>query len=366
MTKMKKYLKLILVFILILNETPYTNGQNDKRVVSYNTISEHYFSIPYIDGFKKLNDLDYNKMIAQNEEIFTELKIDDQNFPTITKKYLNGMRYENDYENEVSISVTNIQETVLYDDQNQILYRKPNDPNDPFFRTLSDDEIRNFGDFTQMFMVSPSQLMQNLILQNFSVQYIPNRMVLIAINNEMELMIDYRQYIYEVRYFFQRNFYFSKTYQYQKFQGYIIPLMEVNIVQDSLSDQSPYIKTEIIKYKDYQILDENGEPIVSFINKDLVVEKNIVIKPYEPILQREIELKVFPNPTQSSFFIEFPFYMEEEIFLNISNSLGEIIFQKSYSQNEKVEIDLSAYPNGIYFIKCVCDGISKSTKIIKQ
>jgi hypothetical protein len=305
-------------------------------------------------------------MISQNEEIFTEMVIDDQKFPTITKKYLNGMRYQNDYEHEISTSITNKQETILYDDQNQVLSRQPIDPNDPFFRPLSEEEIRNFGVFNQMFEDSPSQLMQNLIRQNFAVQYIPNRRVLIAINNEMELMVDYVKFIYEVRYFYQRNFYFAKTYQYQKYNGYIIPLLEVTIIQDSLSNQTPYIKTEIIKYKDYKILDENGEPLVSFQNEDLVIEKNIVIKPYEPVFQRDVELKVFPNPTQGKFFIEFPFFMEEDIFLSISNSLGDNIFQKSYSQNEKVEIDLSAYPNGIYFIKSVSDGISKFAKIIKQ
>ncbi len=365
-TIMKNYLKTIIVFVVMLYCCYNLHSQQIKRMISYTTVSEHYFSIPYTDDFKKLNDLDYNKMIAQNEEIFTEIVIDDHNFPTITKHYLNGMRYENDYENEVSKSVTNQYETILFDLNDQVLTRQPSDPSDPLFRALSEDEIRNFGLFTQMFRDSPYQMIQNLILQNFSAQYLPNRMVLIAINNDMELMVDYKQYIYEIRYFYQRNFNFSKTYQYQKYNGLIIPLLEVNIVQDSLSNQTPFIKTEIIRYKNYTIINEKGDPIVSYKNPDLVIEKNTIIKPFEPILQRDIELKVFPNPTQSTVSIEFPFYMEEKIFVDISNSLGEIVFQNSYQQNEKVEIDLSTFPNGIYFIKSACDGITKSAKIIKQ
>ena len=363
---MKNDLKFIIVLFVLLFGYNQTEGQQIKRMVSYTTITEHYFSIPYADDFKKLNDLDYNKMVAQNEEINTQIVIDNQNVPLITKKYLNGMRYENDYENEVAKSVTNQNETILYDIYDQVLTTLPNDPNDPLFNALSEDEIRNFGEFTQMFRYSPYQTMQDLIHQNFSVQYIPNRMVLIAINNEMELMVDYRKFIYEIRYFYQHNFNFSKTYQYQKWNGFIIPLMEVNMTQDSLSNQTPFIKTEIVKYKDYTIIDEKGATIISYKNPDLVVEKKIIIQPFEPILQRDIELKVFPNPTQGKVSIEFPFYMEEDVSVDISNSIGKIVYQNSYRQNEKVELDLSSFPNGIYFIKCVCDGITKSAKIIKQ
>lgn len=363
---MKNYLKILIALFVLFNGFNIVQCQHIKRMVSYNTISEHYFSIPYTDDFKKLNDLDYNKMIAQNEEILTEIIIDDQNFPIITKTYLNGMRYENDYENEVSKSVTNQYETILYDRNDHVLTSQPGDPNDPLITALSEDQIRSFGEFTQMFRESPYQMMHNLILQNFSAQYLPSQMVLIAVNNELELMIDYKRYIYEIRYFSQRNFNFSKTYQYQKYNGFIIPLLEVNIIQDSLSNQTPFIKTEIIKYKDYMIIDEKGEPIIFYKNPDLVIEKNVIIKPFEPIVQRNIELKVYPNPTLSKISIEFPFYMEDKIFIDISNSLGEIVFQSSYTQNEKVEIDLSPFPNGIYFIKSNCDGITKSAKIIKQ
>lgn len=363
---MKKYLKLIIVIVAILFGNSFLYGQLVKRMVSYNTISEHFFSIPYTDNFKRLNDLDYNKMIAQNDEIYTEIIIDNQNVPTITKKYLNGMRFDNDYQNEVAISITNQHETILYDNQGQVIANQPGDPNDPLFRPLSEDDIRKFGEFTPMFRESPYQTMQNLILQNFAVQYIPNRMILFAINNDFEIMVDYRKYIYEIRYFYQRNFNFSKTYYYQKFNGFIIPLMEINIFQDSLSNQIPFIKTEIIKYKDYSIIDEKGSSIISYTNPDLEIEKNVMIKPFEPILQRDIELKVFPNPTQSKVSIEFPFYMEENIVVDVYNSLGESVFQNTYLQNEKVEIDMYSFPDGIYFIKCICDGITKSAKIIKQ
>ena len=363
---MKNYLKQFIVFVTLCYSFTNIYGQQFKKMVRYSTVSEHYFSIPYKDHFKELNDFDYNKMIAQNNEIYSEIIIDNQNFPSITTKYLNGMRYENDYENEVSKSVTNRIETILYDAQDHIIISQPNEPDDPFSRALSNDQVDNFGDYTSMFRSSPYQTMQALILQNFRVQYIPSRLILIAVNNDVEITIDYRNYISEIRFFYQRNFNFSKTYQYQRFNGFIIPLLEINTVQDSLSNQTPFIKTEIIKYKEYSILNEKGVPILIFKNPELKIEKEIKIKPFEPISQRDIEMKVYPNPTQNIVTIEFPFYMEEEISVEISNCLGKIIFQKTIAQNEKIEADLTSFPDGIYFVKSVCDGITKSAKIIKQ
>jgi len=73
--------------------------------------------------------------------------------------------------------------------------------------------------------------------------------------------------------------------------------------------------------------------------------------PTKTVEQNNIGIDLFPNPTSSIFTLQTiqPFVNSTIV---ISNTLGEkIIEQKLIS--EKTEIDLSAYPKGIYFVKVI-------------
>ena len=352
--------------MIVLGFVSMAHGQQPKRIVEHHTIVEHYFSIPYTTDFKRLSDLDYNKMEVENKKIHTKIEIDQNNLLTITKSYLNGERYENDYENMISKSISHRGETILFDDRDQVLYRYQSSNNDVLLHPLSEEEIRTYGDFSAPFLMPYPQMSTYFRNNGYHVQYIPNRQTLIAVNREVEIMIDYRNYLYEMRCFHLNNFYYSKTFQYQKWNNYLIPYIEINMIQDSLMDGSPFIKNQMIKYVDYSIIDENGNTLVEYKNKDIEGYKNHTIEPYTVIGQRELELKVYPNPTSDQFAIEFPFFMEESISIEISNTHGKVVYKDQSNNNEKLTIDISSFPNGIYLITCICDGITKTSKIVKQ
>lgn len=363
---MKKQTIIYVGIIFVFGFVSIAYGQQPKRIVAYTTISEHFFSIPYTTEFKRLNDLDYNKMDVEDTKIATEIEIDQNRFITITKRYLNGERFENDYENMISKSITRRDETTLYDHRDQVLYHYQSGANDFLSNPLSEEEIRSYGEFSTGFLTPYQQMAVYLRNNGYNVQYIPGRQTLIAINREVEITIDYKNYFYEMRCFHQNNFYYSRTTQYQKWNNFIIPYIEMNMVQDSLSDGTPFIKSEWIRYLDYSIIDEKGHKIIDYHNPDLEGHKNHHLEPYEEIVPRELELVVFPNPTFDQVTVRFPFYMEEEVTVEISNSLGKTILKKEVLGDTQITIDLSDYLGGIYLIKCISGGITKTAKVIKQ
>jgi len=363
---MKKQTIIYVGIIFVFGFVSIAYGQQPKRKVGYTTLTEHFFSIPNTTEFKRLNDLDYNKMNVEDKRISTEIEIDQNHYITITKRYLNGERYENDYENMISKSISRRDETTLYDKRDQVLYYYQSGANDILSNPLSEEEVRNYGEFSSGFLIPYQQMALYLRNNGYNVQYINGRQTLIAINREVEITIDYRNYLYEMRCFHQNNFYYSTTTQYQKWNNYIIPYIEINMSQDTLSDGSPFMKSEWIRYIDYMIIDEKGNKIIDYHNPDIEGVKNHHLEQYQEITQRDIELKLFPNPTSDYFTIQFPFYMEAKITVEVSNSLGTTIIKKEQLGQDPMSIDLTGYPSGIYLIKCNGDGVTKTAKIVKN
>lgn len=75
-----------------------------------------------------------------------------------------------------------------------------------------------------------------------------------------------------------------------------------------------------------------------------------------------IEFKIYPNPSKGPFIIEIK---EKEFWLSITNVLGEKVY-KAEIKNQKIEIDLSKQPSGVYFINVQTEKGSGTQKIIIQ
>ena len=60
---------------------------------------------------------------------------------------------------------------------------------------------------------------------------------------------------------------------------------------------------------------------------------------------------IYPNPTQGKFTIDLGsslFYIDS---IDIYNLLGQKVYAESNFENEKIEIDLSTMPKGVYFVR---------------
>jgi len=73
---------------------------------------------------------------------------------------------------------------------------------------------------------------------------------------------------------------------------------------------------------------------------------------------------IYPNPSNGLFFLSSPIE-DEEYSIYISNMLGEIIFEERAS-GDKIEIDLTSYPEGMYVVIINSGEEIYSAKLIKR
>ena len=77
------------------------------------------------------------------------------------------------------------------------------------------------------------------------------------------------------------------------------------------------------------------------------------------------EMKVYPNPTSSQFYITLPKHYEK-LNLVIFDVLGNEIIKKEHNNSSHVAIDISTLASGAYFIKIEADQTIFTTKILKK
>ncbi|MBA6154786.1 T9SS type A sorting domain-containing protein, partial [Gelidibacter maritimus] len=64
----------------------------------------------------------------------------------------------------------------------------------------------------------------------------------------------------------------------------------------------------------------------------------------------DFQVKVYPNPVQSNLYIQTN--GQETMFLEIFNSIGQKVFQKTYNKNVSlIKIPLDSFTDGLYFIR---------------
>jgi hypothetical protein len=93
--------------------------------------------------------------------------------------------------------------------------------------------------------------------------------------------------------------------------------------------------------------------ILKYVNTSTVTNVEIITSP---------NLLVYPNPASSFINIKHPY---QEVELNISNSMGEIILKREVMKEESF-VDVSSFPPGIYLIKLVSMNEVAIHKFVKQ
>lgn len=341
--------------------------QLPKKVVSYTTLQQQHFSIPSNIEIGQVNSLDFNKMISQDKTVSTEISIDRMNNPTITTIYHVSPRYFNDYENEITKSVTGNGETILYDYNNNEVRRTRHNPDENMEITLRDEDVKKYGIFNDLFRNNPQLMYNHLYQMGFDVRYLSSSNTLIAISEELEILINFREYIYEIRYFEEEQFLQSVTNYYQDFHGALIPLSSVTCSTSGLEGGIQMLTTTVVTYLEYRVVNEDGKDIVHFISKEEIDPKrNMQIGSFEEVQKRDLKLKVFPNPTTDKLTVMIPFFMENGSTIEILNTAGVTIYKNEQINGNSCEMDVSSLTNGIYLIRCIGNGEQVTTKFIKQ
>ena len=108
---------------------------------------------------------------------------------------------------------------------------------------------------------------------------------------------------------------------------------------------------------------------VNNLGKKLNCEFKIIVEEFNsnfPNTHNSNTIKVYPNPVNDILFIRIS--ENTNIYIELINILGETINKDYIIDGNEIEIDMSSYPDGAYFIKVMCmkDIITKKLIIKKQ
>lgn len=86
--------------------------------------------------------------------------------------------------------------------------------------------------------------------------------------------------------------------------------------------------------------------------------------PVENIINNELEITVFPNPTNSNFYVKTNMENHQEFFVKVYDQLGQLVFNNTASEmGNTIEINSANWSNGIYFIQVLSGNLLKSDRI---
>ena len=356
--KISKVIVLMLLTSIVFAQTP-------KRVVSYSTLVQYHFSVPQQTDLSTVSEYDLTKFSSQDQFISTEISFARDNTPTVTTIYHNTPRYFNDYENEIYKSVTYRGETVLYDHQLNEISRDKVDPNLELEYRFSDDEVDKYGQFEPGFRSDPKLLAEYFFREGMNVRLFTSPTKLVAFNEEVEIVVDYDNYIYETRYFDHGEFVFSNTRYFQEIRGIIFPMQDLTITVDQLNEQIPMWKTELINYVEYSIVGRDGKKILFYQSEEEYDRpKGLQVQYYEPIEKRSLELSIYPNPAEKVTNLRFPFYWDQEIKIELINLIGSTIKIYDHVIANQYKLDVSDLKSGTYIVRCTHAGETVSGKLI--
>jgi len=80
---------------------------------------------------------------------------------------------------------------------------------------------------------------------------------------------------------------------------------------------------------------------------------------------RNNTFKLYPNPIKDHLTISFNEPNNDTHAISITNSLGQIVFAIT-AINDKVSVDMSKFPNGVYLVKVVSAGTTQTEMVIKH
>lgn len=157
---------------------------------------------------------------------------------------------------------------------------------------------------------------------------------------------------------------FVAASDHSSFWEYDIPALNLEDEVDySTGNYNPNVHTD----NDTIGVSVNCKELSELITKTVVASMIELAKIEFPLPTSNIKINsnvsIYPNPTSS--FITINQQQEDKTNIEIYNTYGQRISSVTTS-NKKEKIDLSNYPNGLYFIKLSSIKYSKTVKILKK
>jgi len=78
----------------------------------------------------------------------------------------------------------------------------------------------------------------------------------------------------------------------------------------------------------------------------------------------DFKFEVYPNPSRGKFTVKLPAKLSDNMIVSVVNHLGMKIYQENIRNTNKIDIDLSRYSSGIYFINIKGEIINVCEKVV--
>ena len=349
-----------------------------QRQVNYCTVTKITCAIPSCIDTSDIIDLDRIKMMY--DDLFACVEDVVSNYRLTTTTYYPQMpRWEYDYQYEIGKVVASNQGTYLYNHDGEELSFLPNEESDEEFVFPNDDFIEIFGFENGMFNITAGNAMQKLQENGFIVY--EHEGFIVGITDRIEFAINLTDFITEMRFFSEgegmggeRTLMRLHRVEHIQIDGdYIIPVKEIEVSYDTLPSRIPYEITREKSYLSYEVINGNGDVVVHVDNDPPAYgaapqnnEQKSSIGQFEEIQQRKKELRVFPNPANKQICVSLPFYMDKEVDVTISNTVGQVVFSQHYKVGGQLDIDIHSLPAGSYVIRCTKDNKVVSKLFVKH
>ncbi|HOJ24077.1 MAG TPA: T9SS type A sorting domain-containing protein [Bacteroidales bacterium] len=113
-------------------------------------------------------------------------------------------------------------------------------------------------------------------------------------------------------------------------------------------------------------INNNQKSNIQYSFSDINYLNSLQYKDNKNINYVKENIVIYPNPTSGNFNIEFINQNEKYSTINIYDLTGKIIYKKTNISQDIINIDISKYNNGIYFIKIINQNNTYFKKLIKQ
>jgi PKD repeat protein len=115
------------------------------------------------------------------------------------------------------------------------------------------------------------------------------------------------------------------------------------------TEQNPTVLYETPGTYDVSLTVSNGDDSNTYTQSDYIIVNTCTdINEVE-----DMEVAIYPNPTSGSFFIEMNLSQENDITIQVVNSIGEVVMEKTISGVSgfyRTNLDINQMNNGLYFI----------------
>jgi hypothetical protein len=84
-------------------------------------------------------------------------------------------------------------------------------------------------------------------------------------------------------------------------------------------------------------------------------------------LSRNGAINVYPNPTKGNLSVNLPANSGKGITISVTNAIGKVVLQnKVVDSSTGLDLDLSGFDNGVYFVKVIGNGFQNTVKVVKN